>query len=89
VNIAWVFPGQGSQFVGMGKDIFNNSKIAKNYFQKANKILGYDIKSIILNGPDKTLKKNYIHPTIDLYLKRYHWKNFINKRKYTIGCCRA
>ena len=65
VNIAWVFPGQGSQFVGMGKDIFNNSKIAKNYFQKANKILGYDIKSIILNGPDKTLKKTiYTQPSI-------------------------
>ena len=61
LNIAWVFPGQGSQFVGMGKDIFNNSKIAKNYFQKANKILGYDIKSIILNGPDKTLKKTIKH----------------------------
>ena len=65
LNIAWIFPGQGSQYVGMGGNIFYNSEIAKNYFEKANDILGYNIQSIIFNGPDETLKKTvYTQPSI-------------------------
>lgn len=65
LNIAWIFPGQGSQHVGMGENIFYNSEIAKNYFDKANDILGYNIQSIIFNGPDETLKKTvYTQPSI-------------------------
>jgi len=65
LNIAWIFPGQGSQYVGMGKNIFFNSKIAKNYFEEANDVLEYDIQSIILDGPDETLKKTvYTQPSI-------------------------
>ena len=65
MNIAWIFPGQGSQHVGMGENIFYNSEIAKNYFDKANDILGYNIQSIIFNGPDETLKKTvYTQPSI-------------------------
>ena len=48
-HISILFPGQGSQHVGMGSDIILDSEIAKNYFGKAYDILGYDIKSIILN----------------------------------------
>ena len=65
MDIAWIFPGQGSQHVGMGSDIFLDSEIAKNYFEKAHDILGYDIQSIILNGPDETLRKTlYTQPSI-------------------------
>ena len=44
---AYVFPGQGAQFSGMGKDLYENSEIAKELFDKANEILGFDIKSIM------------------------------------------
>ena len=45
---AFVFPGQGAQFVGMGKDLYENSPLAKELFEKANEILGYRITDIML-----------------------------------------
>jgi [acyl-carrier-protein] S-malonyltransferase len=52
-----MFPGQGSQFVGMGKFLYENNDSIKSYFKNANDILGYDIVDIILNGPEEELKK--------------------------------
>ena len=54
---AWIFPGQASQKVGMGKDLFENTKIGKKYYEIANDLLDIDIQSVSFNGPEKLLKK--------------------------------
>ncbi len=56
VKIAFVFPGQGSQFVGMGKDFFDHYSEARKLFEEANDVLQYDIKNICFNGPEETLR---------------------------------
>ncbi len=53
---ALLFPGQGSQFVGMGKDLYNNFDIIKKIFRDADQKLGYNISKIILEGPENELK---------------------------------
>lgn len=55
--IALVFPGQGSQYVGMGKDLYNDFTTCREIFDKANEILGYDLKSICFEGPEDVLKQ--------------------------------
>tara|TARA_B100000508_G_scaffold141093_1_gene146636 strand:+ start:159034 stop:159927 length:894 start_codon:yes stop_codon:yes gene_type:complete len=65
---AYVFPGQGAQFIGMGKDLYDNSPIAKEYFDKANEILGFDITAIMFNGTDEELKQTKVtQPAIFLH----------------------
>ena len=65
MKTAWLFPGQASQKVGMGIDLFENTKIGKSYFDKANEILGYDIKSMIFDGPEEKLKQTqFTQPSI-------------------------
>ena len=54
---AWIFPGQASQKVGMGKDLFENTKIGKKYYEIANDLLDSDIQSVSFNGPEELLKK--------------------------------
>ena len=62
---AFVFPGQGSQKVSMGHDLFTSSKVGKKYFDLANEIMGTDIQSIIFNGPEEKLKETqYTQPAI-------------------------
>ncbi len=63
--IGWLFPGQGSQYVGMGLDLKENSEKAKEYFDISNEIMNCDIQSIIFNGPKELLKKTeYTQPAI-------------------------
>jgi [acyl-carrier-protein] S-malonyltransferase len=65
---AYVFPGQGAQFSGMGKDLYDNSELARSLFAKANEILGFDIQSIMFEGSDEALKQtNVTQPAIFLH----------------------
>ncbi len=62
---AWLFPGQASQYVGMGKDIFDHTDLGKHYFECANDVMECDIQSIIFYGPKEKLKQTqYTQPAI-------------------------
>lgn len=65
---AYVFPGQGAQFVGMGKDLYDNSPVAKELFEKANTILGFRITDMMFAGTDEDLKQTKVtQPAIFLH----------------------
>lgn len=65
---AYVFPGQGAQFVGMGKDLYDNSPMAKDLFEKANDILGFRITDLMFFGTDEDLRQtNVTQPAIFLH----------------------
>ncbi len=65
---AYVFPGQGAQFVGMGKDLYDSNEQCKEMFEKANEILGFSITDIMFNGTDEQLKQtNVTQPAIFLH----------------------
>lgn len=65
---AYVFPGQGAQFSGMGKDLYENSALAKEMFNQANEILGFDIQKVMFEGTDEELKQTKVtQPAIFLH----------------------
>ncbi len=65
---AYVFPGQGAQFVGMGKDLYERSALAKEMFEKANLILGFSITDLMFAGTDADLKQTKVtQPAIFLH----------------------
>jgi [acyl-carrier-protein] S-malonyltransferase len=65
---AYIFPGQGAQFTGMGKDLYENSALAKTLFEKANEILGFRITDIMFEGTAEQLKETKVtQPAIFLH----------------------
>jgi [acyl-carrier-protein] S-malonyltransferase len=65
---ASVFPGQGAQFVGMGKDLYDNSPMARELFEKANQLLGFRITDLMFNGTDEDLRQTKVtQPAIFLH----------------------
>jgi [acyl-carrier-protein] S-malonyltransferase len=65
---AYVFPGQGTQFIGMGKDLYESSGLAKQLFEQANEILGFRISDIMFSGTDEELKQTKVtQPAIFLH----------------------
>ena len=71
---AYVFPGQGAQFSGMGKDLYDNSELARDLFKRANEVLGFDITKIMFEGTDEDFK-NYFS------LKQFNTKSVIGLSK--------
>ena len=73
---AAVFPGQGAQFVGMGKELYEQSALAKSYFEKANDILGFRITDVMFEGDAEALKRTevtqpaiFIHSVVEALLE--------------------
>jgi [acyl-carrier-protein] S-malonyltransferase len=65
---AYVFPGQGAQFVGMGKDLYEQSGLARDYFEKANEILGFRITDLMFEGTPEDLKQTKVtQPAVFLH----------------------
>ena len=68
MKLAYVFPGQGSQFSGMGKELYENSEMAKALFDKADEILGFPITKIMFEGSDEELKQTKVtQPAVFLH----------------------
>ena len=65
---AYVFPGQGAQFVGMGKDLYESNQRAKLFFDKADEVLGYQITDVMFNGTDEDLRQTKVtQPAVFLH----------------------
>ena len=81
MKTAFIFPGQGSQYVGIGKDLYEGNTIAKKLFDKADETLGFSIRKICFEGPEEELKQTKnTQPAIFLHsIILFH---LINKKQF-------
>lgn len=83
---AHIFPGQGAQFSGMGKDLYESSESAKLRFEQANDILGFDISSIMFEGSDEDLRQTKVtQPAVFLHSILTAWSSDLGKPDMTAG----
>ena len=92
VKTAFVFPGQGSQFVGMGKDFYDHVPAARELMEEANEVLGYDLANICFNGPEETLKLTentqpalLVHSTMALKILRENGIDSVVAAGHSLG----
>ena len=92
VKTAFVFPGQGSQFVGMGKDFYDHVPMARELMEEANEVIGYDLANICFNGPEETLKLTentqpalLVHSTMALKILRENGIDSVVAAGHSLG----
>src|SRR5947209_19874319 len=73
-RIAFVFPGQGSQFVGMGKDLYEASAAARRVFHQAEEALGIDLKKLCFEGPEELLRETINQQPAILTVSVAYWE---------------
>jgi [acyl-carrier-protein] S-malonyltransferase len=84
-KIGFLFPGQGSQFVGMGKDLYNQFSLVKNLFEEINKKLGIDVINVMFNGPETKLR-NTLYTQLAVFLHSIAVDTLLKEEGVTADC---